>query len=229
MRGHFDLCRGRVPLNDCRGDAFVARDAGETLIVGYSTVPTDPPSLASDDAKRRHNECEQRISGHDGDCGVKSNVVLRRLLWPQETLASVAVAPQDRPHLYCSTDVVNLLDCGLVGVHRIFLRMVEHETERLFIDRAHPAGSGCNSRVRRTPPSACVRRWPGRRRPGNKLRTVAHALRQSMRMMISWPRRPPLARCSPGEAVLGQEHPAVGIGKVSLRLGIGLCSSWNLI
>ena len=95
MHGHFGICGGRAPLNNCRGDAFVARDAGETLIVGSSTVPTDPPSLASDDAKRAHNEREQRISGRDGNCGVKSNVMLHRLLWPQETLAHAGGMARD--------------------------------------------------------------------------------------------------------------------------------------
>ena len=55
------------------------------------------------------------------------------------------------------------------------------------------------------------------------MRTVAHALRQSMRhddLLGPVDRR--LRVVALDEAVLGQEHAAVGIGKVALRLGIRL-------
>ena len=79
------------------------------------------------------------------------------------------------------------------------------------------------ARVRRNLPGLTSEVGPDGIDQGNKLHTVAHAMRQSMRhddLLGPVDRR--LRVVALDEAVLGQEHAAVGIGKVALRLGIRL-------
>src|SRR5271155_4576702 len=77
------------------------------------------------------------------------------------------------------------------------------------------------ARVRRNLPGLASEVGPDGIDQGNTLRTVAHALPQSMRhddLLGPVDRR--LRVVALDKAVLGQEHAAVGIGKVALRLGI---------
>lgn len=149
MRRHCTLGGGRVAFTNGGGDAFMARDAGQTLSVGPAAVPADAPSLAGDDPERSDYEREQRVPGRDGDCGVKRDVMLHRLFGMGKTLSHgggvardilrLNIQPpqrrkRDRPNLDRPPHVVNLLNRDLVGVHR----MVEHEPEHVFVDRAHP-------------------------------------------------------------------------------------------
>jgi hypothetical protein len=102
---------------------------------------------------------------------------------------------------------------GTVGSPARLLDLPEHWLDDLF---PQPASAETSLGLR---PRLAWTRHDHR----NKLRAVAHALRQPVRdddLRHSVDRR--LRVVTLDEAVLGQEHAAVGVGEVALRLGIWL-------